>query len=42
MAIYDRMLLAEEQFMILKELGCDQAQGYHITRPKLAAELIDF
>ena len=30
-----------EQLMILKELGCDQAQGYHITKPKLATELID-
>ena len=30
-----------EQFMILKELGCDQAQGYHITKPKIATELID-
>ena len=31
----------QEQFMILKELGCDQAQGYHITKPKLATELFD-
>ncbi len=30
-----------EQLMILKDLGCDHAQGFYITKPKIATELID-
>src|SRR3569833_2232151 len=28
-----------EQLELLRELGCDQAQGYHLGRPVAAAEL---
>jgi len=31
-----------EQLEILRELGCDRAQGYLISRPKLANEVFDF
>jgi len=30
-----------EQFNILKDLGCDRAQGYYISRPMKAADLVD-
>jgi len=31
-----------EQLEILKELGCDYAQGYLISRPKISNEVFDF
>ena len=31
-----------EQLSILKDLDCDKAQGYYISKPKLANEIIDY
>ena len=30
----------EQDLQVLRELGCDQAQGYHIARPMRATELV--
>jgi EAL domain-containing protein (putative c-di-GMP-specific phosphodiesterase class I) len=30
----------EQDLRVLHELGCDQAQGYHIARPMRAEELV--
>lgn len=31
-----------EQLNILKALGCDRAQGYYISKPKIASEFLDY
>ena len=35
-------LETKEQFLLLKELGCNFVQGYYLTKPIAAMKLIDF
>ncbi len=43
----DKTVIAEgietvEQLNVLKTLGCDIAQGYFISKPKLAKEIMNY
>lgn len=35
-------LETKEQFLLLKELGCNFVQGYYLSKPITAMKLIDF